>query len=54
MSKLIEQVEALILAGASIRMAVLFVAHQHDLGGLSTRQLWNYFQVGESDATQFT
>jgi hypothetical protein len=47
MSKVIEYVDSLLLEGASPRMAILTAMQKFSLGGLSTRQLWDYYNVTE-------
>jgi len=51
MSKVIEFCDALLLEGATPRMAILTAAKRFNLGGLSTRQLWQYYNVAELEAS---
>jgi len=44
-SKIIEYIEDLLNDGASPRMAILAASKEFDLGGLSLRQLWDYYEV---------
>lgn len=52
MSKVIEYVDSLLLEGATPRMAILTAMQRFNLGGLSTRQLWEYYNVQELEAGQ--
>jgi len=52
MSKVIEFCDSLLLDGASPRMAILTAVKRFNLGGLSTRQLWEYYNVQELEASQ--
>ena len=52
MSKVIEFCDSLMMEGASPRMAILTAMQRFNLGGLSTRQLWQYYNVQELEASQ--
>jgi hypothetical protein len=49
MSKIVEFCDSLILEGANPRIAILTAVTRFRLGGLATRQLWDYYQVSANE-----
>jgi hypothetical protein len=49
MSKVIEFVNSLLVEGASKRMAVLYTIEKFQLGQLTARQLWTYYDVADKE-----